>query len=107
MSVIEPLPSKVLLDEPAAVARPNELELMPGSAVTAALTLPLLSIVLLLDCVAVTFSTMFSQRSSRGARLQMFRSSASLSLPRWIRVACVSASVASRNTSAIPTSPTP
>src|SRR4051812_47188712 len=52
-----PLPSKVLLELPAAVARPNEFGAMPGSAGTAALTLPLLSIELVLFWLALTFST--------------------------------------------------
>ena len=56
---VVPAPANVLLDEPAALARLNEFAESPGSAVTAAATLPLLSIELVLFCVAEIFSTIW------------------------------------------------
>jgi hypothetical protein len=52
-----PLPSKVLLESPVAPARLNRRGGRKGAAVRLELTLPVLSIVLVLFCVAETFST--------------------------------------------------
>ena len=54
---VAPLPPKVLLELPAAVARPNELAAMPGSAVIAPLRSPLLSTLEVDFWLALTFST--------------------------------------------------
>ena len=61
---VAPLPAKVLVELPPTDARPKELAAMPGKAVMAPVRVPDLSMELVLDCVALTFSTMATVRVS-------------------------------------------
>jgi hypothetical protein len=78
---VVPAPAELMVVEPAALARLNAFGETPGSAVTEAASLPLLSIELVLFCVAEIFSTICTVSESPTRRAGSPRTAAGTAPP--------------------------